>query len=428
MNEQVIQFIKKGIWLYFFLLIFEGALRKWILPGLSSPLLLIRDPLAIGILISALRYHIWKPNLYVIGMWGVTVLGVALALILGHGNLAVALYGLRITGIHFPLIFIIGCVFKPKDVLTLARIMLWLTIGMTLLVAWQFFSPQSAWVNRGIGGDMEGSGFWGAEGFYRVPGTFSFTTGLAYFYGLAAAFVFYFWVANKKQISKYLLLASSLALLAAIPLSISRTILFEIAVSFLFMLVILKGKPEVVKSVFGAVVAGISLFLLLNNFSFFQTAISAFTHRFTTANAIEGGMVEGVLLDRFFGGMYEAIMNENFSFWGKGIGMGSSVGASLLVGDRSVYLIAEQEWGRVMGEMGFIMGIILILIRSTLVLDLLRKAWSAVETNNLMPWMLMSYGTLVILQGQWAQTTNLGFAVLAGGLVIASFKGKIKLS
>lgn len=423
MNENVINLLKKGIWLYFFLLIFEGALRKWVLPELSSPLLLIRDPLALWMLFTAVQYQIWKPNLYVILMAGVTILGLCLALILGHGNLAVALYGLRITLLHFPLIFLIGCIFTRMDVLRMGKIMLWLTIGMTVLVALQFYSPQSSWVNRGIGGDVEGSGFWGAEGFYRVPGTFSFTTGMAYFYGMSAAFVLYFWVANNKgYISKFLLLASTLALLAAIPLSISRTILFECALSMLFMLIILKRKPKAIKPVIGAVVAGISLLFLLSNFSFFQTANSAFNHRFTTANRIEGGMVEGVIIDRFLGGMYDAVIDENFSFWGQGLGMGSSVGASILAGNRSVYLIAEQEWGRVMGEMGFIMGIMMILIRVGLVVELLKKAWNAIYNENVLPWMLMSFGLLTILQGQWAQTTNLGFAVIIGGLVIASLK------
>ena len=42
-------FIKKLIWAYFLLLLFEGALRKWFLPELSQGLLIIRDPLVIWI-------------------------------------------------------------------------------------------------------------------------------------------------------------------------------------------------------------------------------------------------------------------------------------------------------------------------------------------------------------------------------------------
>ena len=45
--------IKRLIWLYLFLLIGEGILRKWVLPGLSEPLLIIRDPLVIGIYLCA---------------------------------------------------------------------------------------------------------------------------------------------------------------------------------------------------------------------------------------------------------------------------------------------------------------------------------------------------------------------------------------
>ena len=59
--------IKFGIWTYFILLIFEGGLRKWVLPQLAAPLLVVRDPVVILILISAwnkglitLNKYLWK--------------------------------------------------------------------------------------------------------------------------------------------------------------------------------------------------------------------------------------------------------------------------------------------------------------------------------------------------------------------------------
>ena len=36
--------IRQLIWLYLWLLLIEGALRKWVMPRFSNPLLLIRDP------------------------------------------------------------------------------------------------------------------------------------------------------------------------------------------------------------------------------------------------------------------------------------------------------------------------------------------------------------------------------------------------
>lgn len=415
--------IKKGVWLYFFLLIFEGALRKWALPSLSEPLLIIRDPLALWMIFMALKHNLFKPNSYVLLMWAVSVLAFSLALIIGHENLKVALFGLRITGIHFPLIFIIGSVFNKDDVLHLGKIMLWLNIGMTLLVAVQFFSPQSAFVNRGIGGDLEGSGFSGAAGFFRVPGTFSFTNGLAFFYGLAAAYIFYFWIVKIPNKSfKILLTLSTMALIAAIPLSISRTVLFQIIITFIFMIIISGKNIRILPKIGIALLAIGLMFTSMKDISFFKTSSSAFTQRFTSSNKVEGGM-EGVFVDRFLGGMYGALTAESFPFWGLGMGMGTNVGSKLLSGKSNIFLISEGEWGRIIGEMGVIFGLVVILIRISLVFHFLKKSWGAIRHGNVLPWMLLSFGMLIILQGQWAQPTTLGFGILIGGLINASFKG-----
>lgn len=420
LDERVLRHLKLGVWIYFYLLIFEGALRKWVLPGLAEPLLIVRDPVAIWLLYKAITNGVWKPNGYVILIFGVSILALVLALFIGHGNIFVAIYGLRITVIHFPLIFVIGNIFNRDDVLSMGKVVLWLCIGMTVLVAIQFYSPQSAWVNRGLGGDIEGSGFGGAAGFYRVPGTFSFTNGLAFFYGLAAAFIFYFWMDNEnKKAPKLLLIGSTIALLAAIPLSISRTVLFQIAITVAFMLAISGRKPVVLWRIIGVSIVGMVFLVLLNNFSFFKTASFAFTERFTNANESEGGF-EGVFVDRFLGGMYGAITGEKFQFWGEGIGMGTNAGAKMLTGDNSKFLISEGEWGRIIGEMGIILGMIVILIRGGVVMQLIQKSWHSLRNDNMLPWMLLSFGIIVILQAPWAQPTTLGFSILIGGLIIAS--------
>lgn len=413
--------VKRGIWVFFWLIIFEGALRKWVFPGFAEPLLLIRDPLALWLIYRAIKDNLWKPGGYVILMWGITVLSLGITFLAGHGNLLVAVYGFRITAVHFPLLFIIGKIFTKEDVIQMGKIILWVNIGMTILVGIQFYSPQSAWVNLGVGGDLTGSGFSGAAGFYRVPGTFSFTNGLSLFYGFVAAFIFYFWASEEvKKISRALLIISTLALLAAIPLSISRGVLFEIALSGMFLLSIVGKKPQTIKTVLAIIVIGVVLLSILNNFSFFETASEAFFERFETASRAEGGL-EGTLIDRFLGGLYGTIINENSSFSGLGLGMGTNAGAQLIMGKRE-FLIAEGEWARLIGEMGFILGMIVIILRGSLVFDLLKKSWRAIRSQNSLPWMLMSFAAVNILQGQWAQPTALGFSVLIGGLVMASLQ------
>ncbi|NDP28532.1 MAG: hypothetical protein GZ087_14070, partial [Flavobacterium sp.] len=209
--------IKIAIWLYFFLWIVEGALRKWVLSSLATPLLIVRDPVAIYIILRAIYSNVKFFNGFVVSAYIITLLSLIVTLTFGHGNLVVGVYGARIMLLHFPLIFIIGAVFVKEDILKVGQVLLVANILMTLIVYLQFISPQSAFINIGVGG--EGSaGFSGAMGYFRPSGTFSFTTGLSAFYIMASVFVFYFWL-SKEPISKILLIGSTLALIFSLPLT-----------------------------------------------------------------------------------------------------------------------------------------------------------------------------------------------------------------
>ena len=147
------QLIKRGIWVYFILLIIEGGLRKWVLPGLATPLLIVRDPVALWIICMALKKGLLPSSLFMSGMALIGMIGTFTAIFIGHGNLSIALFGARILLLHFPLIFVIGNIFNPRDVEKMGEILLYISLPMVLLIAAQFYSQQSAWVNRGIGGD-----------------------------------------------------------------------------------------------------------------------------------------------------------------------------------------------------------------------------------------------------------------------------------
>ena len=68
--------LKKLIWLYFLLLVFEGALRKWVAPQLSGPLLVIRAPFALMIIWEAFRTHKWPVRWTVpIALFSVLLIG-----------------------------------------------------------------------------------------------------------------------------------------------------------------------------------------------------------------------------------------------------------------------------------------------------------------------------------------------------------------
>src|ERR1700760_4545945 len=72
-QERGERIVRSLIWTYFVLLIIEGALRKWVVPQLSNPLLVIRDPVALAIYFFSLRAGVFPRNAW---FWTLVVLGI----------------------------------------------------------------------------------------------------------------------------------------------------------------------------------------------------------------------------------------------------------------------------------------------------------------------------------------------------------------
>ncbi|MXV17445.1 hypothetical protein GS398_19255 [Pedobacter sp. HMF7056] len=419
---QAIESLKRGVWIYLLLLIFEGALRKWFLPRLAAPLLVVRDPLAIWMLFVAWKHGIFKLNWYIRAMITVSAISLFTTLIVGHRNIVVAAFGARILILHWPLMFLIGRVLERKDLIQMGKVWLLVSIPMLLLIMLQFYSPQSALINRGVGGDVAGAGFSGALGYYRPPGTFSFTTGNAQFFSVTGMFVAYFWL-EKTNINRFVLMGASVALLAAIPFSISRTLTFQVILTGGFALLAIYRKPKYWAR---TAIVGAGLFftlVFLNKFEFFQNATAALTVRYDSATEGEGGL-EGVLGNRFLGGLLNALFSSNQPFFGYGMGMGTNAGAKLMMGNVDFFLIAEEDWARLVGEMGSLLGISVIVIRLRFCYKILTEGYKWLRENDMLPWILLSFAIYTVATGQWAQPTALGFSTLIGGWVIASLKGK----
>lgn len=416
--------IKVGIWLYFLLWIFEGALRKWILPSLATPLLVVRDPIAIYIIVKAFNTELRFMNAYIVISFMITMLAFIVTLTFGHGNIFVGLYGARIMLLHFPLIFIIGSVFTKEDIIKMGQVMLAINILVTLIVYLQFISPQTAFINIGIGG--EGSaGFNGYRGYFRPSGTFSFTTGLSSYYIMVSVFVFYFWL-SKEKCSKILLISSTLALLIALPLTVSRTAVGGVLLVGLFAFV---GSSTSLKSIFrvlSVVLVIVSLFLVLQKTtSVFNLGTEVFMSRVDEANAVEKGQ-NSSFVERALEGFTEPIINlfKAPLFIGN-LGMGTNAGAQMLTG-KVKFLISEGELGRLAGEQGLVLGGALIALRLLLAISFFYKSITLPSTYKLLPLAFCGSALFLITQGQWAQPSMLGCTIIAAGLLDASIKLKNK--
>jgi hypothetical protein len=419
-NKDIYKNIKVSIWIYFFLLLFEGSIRKWIIPSLSGPLLIVRDPIAFIAIIQAFNLGILKINKYFIILPLIGILSFIASLFFGHGSISVGLYGLRPFLLHIPFAFVIGNVFNRQDVIKVGKVLIYMSILMIILTIAQFYSPQSAWINRGIGGDMEGSGFGGAMGFYRPSGTFSFINGLSGFYGITSAFIFYF-LFYPNHINRTILILALFAAFLSIPFTISRTVLFQNLLCFLFSLMIIIKRPELFKTLFFSLVISLILVLLFINNDYVQTGINAFISRFDSASESEGGL-KGTLIDRVFLTLWDGIASStDISYFGKGLGANTNVGLSIL-GNQSEDRISDYEWVRTISEIGPVLGIFFIIIRLKIFIGAIKLSIHKIKNNDFLPWMLLSYGGMQIIQGQIAQPTSLGFITLIIGLIYACGK------
>lgn len=411
--------LKIAIWLYFVLWIFEGALRKWILPSLATPLLVVRDPIAIYILIRAVYLNVSFINLYVIISTIFTLLSLAVTLTFGHGYLFVAIYGARIMLLHFPLIFIIGEVFTKEDVLKIGRFLLAVNVLMTLIVYLQFISPQTAFINIGLGG--EGSaGFSGAMGYSRPPGTFSFTSGLSVFYTAVSVFVFHFWI-SKDSCSKILLIVSTIALVIALPLTISRGAVVAVVIVGLFAVIAsVTNTKTLIKLITFSIIFYIIILILNEYSSIFTLGTEVFMDRVDTVNkSTSGGGLKDSIFLRMVNDFVGPLINLfDQPMFGGNLGMGTNAGAQMINGSVS-FLISETEFGRVVGEQGIIAGLGLMILRIYLAIDISIKSLKLPQEEKLLPFVLCGAACASIFQGQWAQPSILGFAILMAGFVMA---------
>jgi hypothetical protein len=412
--------LKLLIWLYLVLLLIEGALRKWVAPSLSDPLLVVRDPVVLVIYALAIASHIFPTNRFIVAIAVLAALSTAASYLGGHDNLLVLGYGLRINYFHLPLIWIMGRVLDRRDVERMGAFLLVAAIPMTVTMVAQFRAPMDAVINRGVGQDEVGQIF-GADGRIRPPGLFSFITGPQLFFPLCAAF-FFDEIGGAKRLPWYLIILCGLAIAIALPVSISRTVMLGTAfVGFAFVLALPFSSAR-----FPSLARPLLLLALicagLSQLPVFRESTSVFMMRWDTAAGDEsGGSAWTSVVDRTVNGFTNPYYFMQMApFLGHGIGTGSNVGARLTKGEVG-FTLAEEEWGKVLLELGPVLGAGFIVLRLVLTGWLGLQAWRALrqEHNNL-PLLIFAAAAQPLLQGQWAPPTVLGFAVVGGGLLLGA--------
>ena len=427
------------IYAVYWLLIFEGVLRKWLFPQWARPLFFVRDPLVLLIyalvLIQGVRLS-RSPLLQVALVFsfiGLALIGIHAAFN-NSFQLVLSVYGWRNYFLMIPLAFVIARYFEMKDLELLAVRTLQVCIPMAALAVLQVNAPATAPINAGSGVGREL--FYvdtTTSGVVRPPGTFTADLGMGAFVMSALSMAMTMWLmpARIRPLRAVWLWAATSAIVVCLAISGSRGTLVWAAIVILgaaagLSFVAPGANLKLVAIVAVLIIVGGSLAPVL-----FPRSTQAFIRRWINAGSAETQMYGS-------GGILARVRHEIFLFPElisitppEGYGLGSAGNAALQMGVRNQlvplgtydqFAAAETDWGRHILELGPIFGCCFIAFRIVFVISLFRQAFAASRrSGHPLPLLLCVYVSPMLLQGQITGNGTLdGYGWVFVGLCMAA--------
>ncbi len=414
--------LKKIFWLYFLLLIFEGALRKWILPRYSAPLLVVRDPVALWIIWEAYRTRKWPTRWSVaIAMVTLLIIGIfSLQIATGNNQLLVGLYGLRSYLLPFPVIFIMGENLNREDLRKLGECTLWLLLPMCALAIAQYLAPGGSILNTGAYHGGAQIGYVGAR--VRASGTFSFAIGLVEFATLAGAFVFDGMI-QKDFVKNWLLWAGAIALILIVPTTGQRSLVVQLAAVVLCVAAsAMMGISQFAKLL--RVAGPITILLLLVSLlPVFKRSMQSLNDRFAQGAALEGGTFQATMYTRTIEPLVNAVDSASSTNDGMGIGLGrGALAVQAFLTGRARAVTGEYEFSHEFMEMGPFAGGLFEFFKALLLVAIFGQAFARAREHEPLALLLFPLVFATMTFGLLEEPTVQGFVVISTAFCIAAAK------
>jgi hypothetical protein len=253
----------------------------------------------------------------------------------------------------------------------------------------------------------------------RPAGTFSYSTGPTAFYPIATAFLVYgFW---RRPYSIWVLLISAFAVVAALPISGSRSMVLGCALVVLAGFAVGLTRGGIASSLASVAIPIVGVFYVLSMFEFFEEGKAAFKARWDDANSAGGG-IQGSIFERMANGFFTPFASlTQAPLLGEGIGLGTNAGSVFAVG-RVTFAFGETDWQRILMESGPLLGLAFIAFRVSMVIEMGIRAFGLAVRGASLAWLLFAAAGLNVIFGTTAQPTNLGFVVVGAGLCFAALK------
>lgn len=223
--------IRKMIFFFFFYMIIEGVIRKWVLPSFSTHIYFIKDILLIIIYMFALKYNFIFKSIYS-KIFIIVVTIISLYGFIGYdfdkNGIISYILGLRSYWLFLPLFLIIAHTCNKDDLVRFFHINLYLIPPYFLLVYFQSILPEISPLNAGYDGTLLSP--------ERPSGYFTYTTQNTYYF-LFLFFSFCCFVLDKKEFFKrdiiFLSLLNFLLIIIMILLK-SRAVYFYVLTTILY--------------------------------------------------------------------------------------------------------------------------------------------------------------------------------------------------
>lgn len=404
-----------SLWLYIWLVFLEGVLRKWILPDLAQGLLFIRDPLAIGLTLSAFGRGYFSRNYFLEFTFWFSMVCFFVSAFAGP-TLGSTIYGYRSNFLHIPVAVLIPMIFDQKDWVRLKRVVLGLAFVNGVVMIPQYFASSNAFINAGAGSDAGQIGL--GSGHIRPAGLFSFVTGPATFFPMVLGLLIGQTEHMEKIDRTYYVLALAGVALGAMFAG-SRTLLVLAAFPILaYAIAASTYKPADLRK--KIVVGALALPFLVP--AVLATGAKDAVDTFVTSRI--DNVQEGELSGRVFSLpslAFEQVTKTPIQ--GFGLGVGTILGAKLAgKSNLYAYVDGEIEWVRNIGESGAILGGIFIAFRLLVSYYLLRIGFRRARRGDLVTVSLAGFAFAPIVVGNLGQTTQLGLTVVCCAMTVMSAK------
>ncbi|MBI5430572.1 MAG: hypothetical protein HY938_08965 [Nitrosomonadales bacterium] len=233
--------VRLGLGLFLLLLIYDGALRKWVLPGAEQILFIAKDALLFGLLVYAMLNRSRQKNVAMQPAARVLFVLYAGWVLLESGNfnlpgILVGIWGLKAHLLYASLILLLPLAFSNLDDLfrALVKIYPWVVVPVCALAFVQLAAPADSFINQQVRGGMDMISYFGESGLVRITGTFSYITGMAAFVQVTTVLGVGLFLGGAR--TRLFLVGLGFAL-AALPATGSRAVIVVAAVSVLMMLI-----------------------------------------------------------------------------------------------------------------------------------------------------------------------------------------------